>query len=138
MLLVAAGLGYKLVLAKPSKPVAKHKIDGSVYVLPKEFLVSLAGGRYVKLGVALELPSAEASAGKEGGHGASTPPEGYGSLPQEGVVRSLVTGVLTGTDADQLLSRKGREGVKRRILEAIERKSDVEARAIFFPDLTIQ
>ncbi|MEA2129025.1 MAG: hypothetical protein QOJ85_1916, partial [Solirubrobacteraceae bacterium] len=48
LLLVLGGV-YKFVLAKPAA-VAKPKIAGTVYVLPKEFLVNLASGRFAKLG----------------------------------------------------------------------------------------
>ena len=53
-MILLGGHRTKFVLAKPPRP-AKRKIDGTVYVLPKEFLVNLADGRYAKLDVALVL-----------------------------------------------------------------------------------
>ena len=41
VLLVVLGGAYKFVLAKPKEAEAKPKVDGSVYILEKEFLVNL-------------------------------------------------------------------------------------------------
>ena len=54
VVLMVIGGGYKFVLAKPA--AAKAKVDGAVYVLPKEFLINLADGHFAKLSVALVLP----------------------------------------------------------------------------------
>ena len=53
VLLLVLGGAYKFALAKPA-PVHK-KIDGEVYVLPKDFLINLKDGRFAKLNVALVL-----------------------------------------------------------------------------------
>jgi flagellar FliL protein len=52
-LLVVLGGLYKVVLAKPVD--AHPKVHGQVYVLPKEFLLNLAGNHFVKLNVGLVL-----------------------------------------------------------------------------------
>jgi len=54
--LVAAGGAYKTVLAKPAEKEKKPKVEGQVYVMPKEFLVNLSGGRFAKFSVALVMP----------------------------------------------------------------------------------
>lgn len=138
LVLVALGVGYKLAPFN-SAPPPKPKIDGTVYVLPKVFIVNLERGRIVKLNVGLVLePDAEIAA-EEGGHGGGTkPPEGFGSLPQEAVARSIFTEVLSGQDADRLLTAKGRRHLKAEILEDLERNSDIHARGVLFTDLTIQ
>ena len=51
LLLVVGGV-YKFVLAKPAV-VPKPKVEGEVYVLPKDFLVNLSDGKFAKLGVGL-------------------------------------------------------------------------------------
>ena len=51
LLLVVGGV-YKFVLAKPA-PTPKPKVEGEVYVLPKDFLVNLTDGKFAKLGVGL-------------------------------------------------------------------------------------
>src|SRR3954452_300646 len=98
-LLVVLGGAYKFVLAKPAeagKPEPKPKVHGSVYMLEKEFLVNLADGRFAKLQVGLILAHDDTSTAAAGGHGgAPTPPEGYGPMVQEGVVRDVITDTLT-------------------------------------------
>ena len=72
LLLAGAGGAYKFVLAKPKAAEAKPKVEGSVYVLGKEFLVNLADGRFAKLNVALVLnPKDHSTAAAGGGHGAA-------------------------------------------------------------------
>jgi flagellar FliL protein len=134
-LLAGAG-AYKTVLAKPPAEAApKPKVEGSVYVMPKEFLVNLADGRYAKLQVALVLEEAVA-AGE--GHGAATPPEGYGAEPQEAVVRDIITDTLTDASDKDLIDRDGREKIKKQILKAIKKHTDVHIEDVLFPDVTVQ
>ncbi|HEX6986020.1 MAG TPA: flagellar basal body-associated FliL family protein [Planctomycetaceae bacterium] len=133
--LVLLGGAYKTVLAKPT-PAPKPKVEGQVYVLPKEFLVNLAEDRYAKLTVALVLPHDEPVAAAEG-HGA-TPPEGWGTLPQEAVIRGLVTDTLTGTKAERLISPEGRERIKDRLLKKIHKYSDVHAEEVLLTDVAVQ
>ena len=134
-LLAGAG-AYKTVLAKPPAEAApKPKVEGSVYVMPKEFLVNLADGRYAKLQVALVLEEAVA-AGE--GHGAATPPEGYGAEPQEAVVRDIITDTLTDASDKDLIDREGRETIKKKIVKAIKKHTDVHIEDVLFPDVTVQ
>jgi flagellar basal body-associated protein FliL len=135
--LVIGGGAYKTVLAKPKEKAPEPKVHGSVYVLPKEFLVNLADGRFAKLQVALVVEAAEA-AGGHGGHGAAVPPEGYGSEPQEAIVRDLITDELTNASDHELIQREGRTKIKKRILEAIKKHTDVHVEEILFPDVTVQ
>jgi flagellar basal body-associated protein FliL len=136
--LVVAGGAYKTVLAKPKEAAPKPKVEGTVYVLPKEFLVNLADGRYAKISVALVVEAAEAAGGHGGGHGAPTPPEGYGTEPQEAIVRDLITDTLTDAADDDLIDREGREKVKKKILKAIKKHTDVHVEEVLFPDVTVQ
>jgi flagellar basal body-associated protein FliL len=133
--LLALG-GYKFVLAKPGHP-PRPKVDGAVYVLPKEFLVNLADGHLGKVSVGLVLAHGQAAAG---GHGAeaTSPPEGYGPLSQEAVVRDIVTDTLTDQDAGTLGSHAGRERIKQKILKAIGRHTDVRATQVLLMDVTVQ
>jgi flagellar FliL protein len=133
VVLVVAGLAYKTVLAPQSKSQAK--VDGTVYVMPKEFLLNLAGGRYAKLTVALVLAPGQ-SAG--GGAEAAPPPEGFGTLEQEPLVRQIVTDTLTGVSAGALTSRRARHRYQRQIRRAVDRGTDVEATAVVFSDLVVQ
>lgn len=133
--LVLAFGAYKMVLAKPAGP--EPKVHGDVYVLAKEFVLNLEDGRYARLGVGLVL-EAGALAGAHGGAEAPKPPDGYGPLPQEALVRDIVTDHLTAADPDDLTDRRGRRRLKKEILETIHRETDVHAEQVLFTDVAVQ
>ena len=137
VLLIVLGGAYKFVLAKP-KAEAKPKVEGSVYVLGKEFLVNLADDRFAKLTVGLLLDPHDTSTVAEGGHEAAKPPEGFGTMPQEAVVRDIVTDELTGAKADQLVNPKKREELKKDIAKKLLKHTDVHVEEILFTDVTVQ
>jgi flagellar FliL protein len=136
--LVAAGGLYKTVLAKPAEKVKKPNIEGTVYVLQKEFLVNLAEQRYAKVSAALVLNPKDHSTAAAGGHGAPTPPEGYGAMSQEAAIRSIITDELTGMAADALEDARERDKLRKEILHRIREETDVHADNILFPDMTVQ
>jgi flagellar basal body-associated protein FliL len=138
-LLVVLGGVYKFVLAKPAKAAPEPNVHGTVYMLEKEFLINLAEGRFAKMQIGLVLAHDDTSTVAAGGHGAApTPPEGYGAMGQEGIVRDLITGELTDQPADELESEHGREELKKKILKILKKKTDVHVEEILFSDLTIQ
>jgi flagellar FliL protein len=139
LLAAVIGLGlYKTVLAKPAKPEPKPKVEGQVYVLPKEFLVNLADDRFAKLSVSLVLPHDEPIAPEAGGHGAAKPPEGFGTLPQEAVVRDIVTDMLTNASADQLIEREPRHKLKEQMAKTIKKNTDVHVEDVLLTDVAVQ
>jgi flagellar basal body-associated protein FliL len=137
--LVLAGVGYKFFLAKPGAPAPKPKVHGEVYVLPKDFLVNLADGRYGKLNVALVFDhgftAAPAASGHEGGTEA---PEGYGVLTQEALVRDIVTDTLTDSTAEELTDRKERDELKEKVAKRILKTTDVKVHEVLFTDVAVQ
>jgi flagellar basal body-associated protein FliL len=135
--LVVLGGAYKTVLAKPGKPAPKPKVDGTVYVLQKEFLVNLKDGRFAKLTAALLLAHDDTSAAAAHGEAAS-PPEGYGAMTQEGVVRAVITEDLTNATDQQLIDAHKREELQKKILKDLLKKTDVKVEEVLFPDLTVQ
>jgi len=136
LLLVLGGV-YKFVLAKP-KVEPKPKIEGTVYVLPKEFLVNLADGRFAKLTIALVLAHDDTSAEAAGGEGAPKPPEGFGAMSQEAVVRDVITDDLTDIKDNDLISRDGRVRVKEEVLKDLKKHTDVKVEDVLFTDVTVQ
>ena len=134
--LLVLGGAYKTVLAKPAEKKPEPKVHGEIYVLPKEFLINLDQERYAKLTVALVLKHGEPVAAAEG-HGAE-PPEGWGTLPQEAVIRNLVTDTLTGTKADKLVEPEGREQLKEKLLKKFHKYSDVHVEDVLFTDVAVQ
>jgi flagellar FliL protein len=136
LLLVLGGV-YKFVLAKPA-PAAKPKIAGEVYVMPKDFLINLKGGRFAKLDVALVLKEGYVAAPAAGGEGATTPPTGYGVMPQEAVIRSIITDTLTDSSAAKLQKEKSRRKLQELILKTIHAQTDVKVDDVLFTDVAIQ
>ena len=136
--LVVVGGAYKFVLAKPKAAAKKPNVEGTLYVLQKEFLVNLADSRYAKVSAALVLNPKDHSAAAAGGHGAPTPPDGYGAMAQEAIIRAIVTDELTGKPADELEDARKRDKVREHIVERIHKETDVHADDILFPDLTVQ
>src|SRR5437763_16516570 len=137
MVLVMLAGAYKVVLAKPAKAV-KEKVDGQVYVLPKEFLLNLADGHFAKLDVALVLDKSQVIAAAAGGEGAVKPPDGFGPLEQEAVVRDIVTTDLTDADENDLTDRIARERLKKRVLKDIKAHTDVKVNDVLFTDVAVQ
>ena len=139
---LALGAGYKFVLAKPSAEAEapKPKVHGTVYMLQKEFLVNLHEGRFAKLQVGLILAHDDTSTvAAGGGHGAApTPPEGYGAMAQEGVVRDVITDVLTDAEDKELIESEGRHHLKEKILKGIKKYTDVKVEHVIFSDITVQ
>jgi flagellar basal body-associated protein FliL len=137
--LILLGGVYKFALAKP--PVKeKHKVEGTIYVLPKEFVVNLSDGRYAKFNVAMVLDEHQATAPEAaGGHGAAPePPEGYGTLEQEAVVRDIVTDEVSGAEADDLIERKLRAKLKKKILKNLRTHTDVKVHEVLLTDIAVQ
>lgn len=124
---------YKFVLAPPAPAGAEPKIKGVVYVLPKEFLVNLSDGRYAKFSVAMVLDHAP----EAGGHGES-PPEGYGLMPEEAVVRDVVTDVVGASTGDALSEADGREKVKKLVKRRLKQRTDLHIEDVLLPDITVQ
>ena len=137
VLLVVLGGAYKTVLAKPGK-APKPKVDGTVYVLGKEFLVNLKDGRFAKLTAALVLAHDDTSTAAAGGEAAPSPPEGYGAMTQEAVVRAIITDDLTNASDAQLIEAHRREELQQEILKDLKRKTDVKVEDVLFPDVTVQ
>lgn len=135
-LVILIGLGgvYKEVLAKPPAGPPPH-IDGTVYVLQKEFLINLADGHYAKLDAALVLapdvtiPSAD---------GSTPPPDGYGGLPQEAAVRDVITDVITGASSSDLIDPQKRAALKLKVLRQIRAQTDVHVTKVLFTDISVQ
>jgi flagellar basal body-associated protein FliL len=132
LVLVLGVAVYKFVLSTPTE--SKAKVKGEVYVMPKEFIVNLSGGSFAKLTVALVLAPGQSS----GAAAATPPPEGFGTLEEEPLVREIVTDNLTGASPQALTSGDGRHGYEQRINKAINHETDVATRSVAFTDLVVQ
>jgi flagellar basal body-associated protein FliL len=128
------GVGY--TMTKP-KPVNKDKIKGTIYVLPAPFLLNLTDGRYAKLTVGLELAPGQ-SDGASASASAASGENAVGTLPEEPLVREIVTNTVTNQNGETLISDQGRRAIKHQILQTINQQTDVKVEAVLFPDFTVQ
>ncbi len=128
------GVGYKMT--RPA-PVNKDKIKGTIYVMPAPFLLNLQDGRFAKLTVALELAPGQ-SDGASATAAAASGENAVGTLPEEPLVREIVTDAVTNQNGETLVSESGRRAVKRQILKAIDKQTDVKIESVLMPDLTVQ
>jgi flagellar basal body-associated protein FliL len=124
--------GYSMATAPPPP---KLKIPGQIYILPKDFTLNMAGGQYATLTVALQLPADEAMATTSP---TNPPPTGFGDLPDEAVVRAIITNDVTDQPTSALISTAGRAKLEDKILSNILSQTDVKATAIYFTDLAVQ
>ena len=108
----------------------KLKIEGSVVPLEKEFVVNLEEGHYGKVSVALVVKDG-AAGGEEGGAEAIV-------LPQEPVIRAIITDHLTGLTTEDLTDRTRRGTVIEDILESIDEDTDEHVTEVLFTDLAVQ
>ena len=127
LVLLIGGVGYKMFLAPKPKP-AKMKVAGAVLALDKEFIVNLTDGHYGKLSVALVVnpaPKASSSSTDTG-------------LPEEPVIRSIITDDLTGLATQDLTDRTKRDAIIATILGDIKKKTDEKVTQVLFTDLAVQ
>jgi flagellar FliL protein len=119
-----------------SKPVPKEKVKGTIYVMPQTFLINLADGRYAKLGVALQLAPGQS----DGASAEAAPPaeNGPGTLPEEALIREIVTNTVTNQSGETLTSATGRADIRRQMLADIKAQTDVKVEAVLIPEITVQ
>jgi flagellar basal body-associated protein FliL len=136
-LLILLGGVYKFALAKPPAKV-KTKVDGTVYVLPKEFVVNLSDSRFAKFNVALVVDHSQPTAPETGHEAPAKPPEGFGTLEQEAVIRDIIVDEVSGVASDELIKRKLRARLKKALLKQIKAHSDVKVHEVLLTDIAVQ
>src|SRR5580704_15940211 len=135
LVVVIALVGFAgYTFAKPKKKV-KMKIQGTTYILPKQFTLNLRGGQYATLTVALLLP-----VGQSVGVTSPTdpPPTGFGSLTDEAQIRAIITNDVTDQPESALLTPKDRSKLEAKVLSDIKKQTDTKVTAIYFTDLAVQ
>jgi flagellar basal body-associated protein FliL len=129
ILLVVVAAAYMFLLA-PKKALAKPpKVDGTLVQLAPEFIINLAGGHYGKLTVAVLLSKPPAGAAT-----ASAPVV----LPEDSVIRSVITDQLTGRDPAELTSRFSRHDLLARLLKTLKASTDEPITKVLITDLAVQ
>lgn len=138
VVLLLLAVGYKMTSAKPAPNL---KIKGTLYELPQTFLLNLQGSHYAKLDVALLLApgqSDESTATASAATTSSNPEEAQGTLPEEALIRAIITNTITGKGSETLIDEAGRIRIKHEILQEIRSQTDVQVQSVLFPDLTVQ
>jgi flagellar basal body-associated protein FliL len=116
--------------------VVKPKIAGEIYILPHQFTLNLKDGHYATLTVALELAPGQS----DGASAANTPAAGavVGTLPEEAVIRSIITNEVTNQTSNALIDDSGRSDLEKQILSDIKSGTDVKVDQVFFTDVAVQ
>ncbi len=128
------GIGYKMT--RP-KPVNKDKIQGTIYAMPAPFLLNLTDGKFAKITVALELAPGQCD-GASATAAAASGENAAGTLPEEPLVREIITNAITNQNGEALVTEQGRKAIKHQIVAQITKQTDVKVEAVLFPDLTVQ
>ena len=129
VVLLVAAVGYKKVMMKPV-PAPKMKITGAIVPLANDFVVNLGGGHYGKITVALLVTDPVAPS-----KGAGSPPP---VLPEDAVIRSVITDRLTGLDEGQLIDRGKRQALLASLVQELKAKTDTHVKAVYFTDIAVQ
>lgn len=119
-----------------SKPVVKEKIKGTIYVMPQSFLLNLSDGRYAKLTIALQLAPGQSDGASATASSSSS--ESAGTLPEEPLVREIVTNTVTNQSGEALVNSHSRTELRHEILAAITKQTDLKVEAVLIPELTVQ
>lgn len=135
LVLAIGGYEAKAILLKPK--VVKPKVAGEVYVLPHQFTLNLADGRYATLTAALVLAPGQSDGASAAGGGTSSESD-VGTLPEEAVIRDIITNTITSESPQALTSAIGRDRLKQEILAKIRAGTDDKIAAVLMPDVAIQ
>src|SRR5450755_960830 len=134
VVLAVGGYAAKTFLLAPPPP-PKPRIAGEIYGLPKQFTLNMADGRYATLTVALILGLTQTDGAAAAG--TTTSPNGFGTLPEEPVIRSIITNLITNQNSSVLLSAPGRVTLQTQILAAVAKQTDTKITGVLFTDVAV-
>jgi flagellar basal body-associated protein FliL len=120
------------------KPVPKQKVKGTIYLMPKEFLLNLRDGRYAKVAIALDLAPGQSDGASAEGASSGSGESAVGTLPEEPLVREIITDAITGQSGSSLETDSGRHAIQKEIVADIRKHTDVKVESVLMPDLTVQ
>ena len=134
VLLLGGGYVAKAKLMPPK--VVKPKIAGEIYILPKQFTLNLQDGHFATLTVALELAPGQSDGASATADTSST--STVGTLPEEAVIRAIITNLITNDTSAELVTDSGRTSLEKQILTEIKTQTDVKVDEVFFTDVAVQ
>jgi flagellar FliL protein len=131
------GGGYVAKGKLMPKKVVKPKLAGEIYIMPKQFMCNLQDGHYATLTVALELApgQSDGATAADAGGSSSSP---VGTLPEEAVIRSIITNLITNQTSNALVTAAGRTDLEKQILSQIKANTDDKVAEVFFTDVAVQ
>ena len=135
VLLLGGGYVAKAKLMPPN--VVKPKLAGEIYILPKQFMCNLQNGHYATFTVALELAAGQSDGATAEAAGASSTST-VGTLPEEAVIRAIITNLITNDTSNELVTGNGRADLETQIMSQIKTKTDVKVDQVFFTDVAVQ
>jgi flagellar basal body-associated protein FliL len=136
VLLLGGGYVAKGKLMPPK--VVKQKIAGEIYILPKQFMCNLQDGHYATFTVALELAPGQSDGATAADAGGTPSGATVGTLPEEAVIRALITNLITNEKSATIVDSTGRTAVEQQILSEIKTETDVKVDQVFFTDVAVQ
>jgi flagellar basal body-associated protein FliL len=134
ILLLGGGYVAKAKLL-PAK-VVKPKIAGEIYILPHQFMCNLQDGHYATFTIALELAPGQSDGASAASDLSST--SVVGTLPEEAVIRAIITNLITNQTSNTLISSSGRAVLQQQILSDIKSQTDVKVDQVYFTDVAVQ
>jgi flagellar protein FliL len=133
-LLLAGGYVAKAKLMP--KKVVKMKINGEVYILPKQFTLNLADGRYATITAALILAPTQSDGSSA--TAAVSSDATVGTLPEEAVIRAIITNDITNQTSQALINDAARTKLEHQILHDITTQTDDKITDVLFTDVAVQ
>jgi flagellar basal body-associated protein FliL len=133
VILAGGYAGYTFAMPHKKPPVPK--VNGTIYILPKQFTLNLQGGQYATVTVALLLAPTQSVGTTDPNN---PPPTGFGSLPEEAVVRAIITNAMTDQPPSSLLTSQGRATLESNILRTIKAQTDDVITKIYLTDIAVQ
>jgi flagellar basal body-associated protein FliL len=128
LLLLSAGGAYEMVL-KPKPKVVVPKVNGTLVSLGDPFTVNLSSGHYGRITVAVLSTVPPVAAADS---------TGAVVLPENDVLRSIVTDDLTGISASRVIDRAQRHALLAQILADIKKSTDEPITKVLFTDVAVQ
>jgi flagellar basal body-associated protein FliL len=131
------GGGYVAKAKLMPKKVVKLKINGEVYILPKQFTLNLADGRYATITAALILAPGQTDGATAADASTSTDAT-VGTLPEEAVIRAIITNDVTNQTSQALIDSGARTKLEHQILHDISTQTDDKITDVLFTDVAVQ
>lgn len=137
LVLAVAAKMFLLPGAPPPDEKALAKEPGPTYTMAEPFVVNLTDGstpHFAKVGVALRLSKLNAAL-LPAGHGAAAEPV---VLEEDPELRDIVIETLQSYSSEELSGPHGREEVKREIIKAVNKETELKILDVYYTEFAVQ